>query len=80
MLDDPRVMAAQLPLVPPLIELGRKLDWQPLPLTIKEGRAFARRLAEPTGGDTGTRRQGDMGETANTADPPRRQDARVVPS
>ena len=41
-LDDPRVVAAQLPLVPPLIELGRTLDWQPLPLTIKEGRVFAR--------------------------------------
>jgi len=44
-LDDPRVVAAQLPLVPPLIELGRTLHWQPLPLTIKEGRAFARRLS-----------------------------------
>ena len=29
-----------LPLVPPLIELGRTLGWQPLPLTIKEGRGF----------------------------------------
>jgi energy-coupling factor transport system ATP-binding protein len=43
-LDDPRVVAAQLPLVPPLIDLGRLLDWRPLPLTIKEGRAFARGL------------------------------------
>ncbi len=43
-LDDPRVVAAQLPLVPPLIELGRRLGWQPLPLTIKEGRGFARGL------------------------------------
>ena len=31
----------QLPLVPPLVELGRTLGWQPLPLTIKEGRPFA---------------------------------------
>ncbi len=29
---------AQLPLVPPLVELGRELNWEPLPLTIKEGR------------------------------------------
>jgi len=44
-LDAPRAVAAQLPLVPPLIELGRRLDWRPLPLTIKEGRIHARRLA-----------------------------------
>ncbi len=44
-LDVPRSVAAQLPLVPPLIELGRRLGWEPLPLTIKEGRVFARQLA-----------------------------------
>ena len=60
-LDDPRVVAAQLPLVPPLIELGRRLDWQPLPLTIKEGRAFARRLSGRLAGhgDGETRGHGD---------------------
>jgi energy-coupling factor transport system ATP-binding protein len=53
-LDEPRAVLAQLPLVPPLVELGRQLGWQPLPLTIKEGRTFARRLApklEPTSSD-----------------------------
>ena len=45
-LDKPRTVAAQLPLVPPLIELGRRLGWQPLPLTIKEGRTHARGLLE----------------------------------
>jgi energy-coupling factor transport system ATP-binding protein len=45
-LAEPRVVMGQLPLVPPLIELGRRLGWQPLPLTIKEGRAFVRRLAD----------------------------------
>jgi energy-coupling factor transporter ATP-binding protein EcfA2 len=49
-LDDPRTVAAQLPLVPPLIELGRRLGWEPLPLTIKEGRVHARRLALDTEG------------------------------
>jgi energy-coupling factor transport system ATP-binding protein len=44
-LDEPREVMAQLPLVPPLVELGRALDWQPLPLTIKEGRPFARRIS-----------------------------------
>jgi len=43
-LDEPRAVMAQVPLVPPLIELGRTLDWRPLPLTIKEGRRHARRL------------------------------------
>ena len=46
LLDDPRIVAARLPLVPPLIELGRTLGWQPLPLTIKEGRVFARKLVD----------------------------------
>ena len=80
-LDDPRVVAAQLPLVPPLIELGRTLDWQPLPLTIKEGRAFARRLsgrlghgARGHGASTGTRR---CHRTRSSAASPRR---RVAPS
>jgi energy-coupling factor transport system ATP-binding protein len=48
-LDEPRAVMAALPLVPPLIELGRKLYWQPLPLTIKEGRVFARRLGKRIG-------------------------------
>lgn len=29
--------------VPPLVELGRKLGWRPVPLTIKAGRRFARK-------------------------------------
>lgn len=43
-LDEPRAIMAQLPLVPPLVDLGRVLNWEPLPLTIKEGRPFARRV------------------------------------
>lgn len=49
LLDEPRTVMAALPWVPPLIELGRRLGWQPLPLTIKEGRAQARRLSERLG-------------------------------
>ncbi len=45
-LDAPRVIVAQLPWAPPLIELGKRLGWDPLPLTIKEGRAFARALGD----------------------------------
>jgi energy-coupling factor transporter ATP-binding protein EcfA2 len=55
-LDKPRIVAAQLPLVPPLIELGRRLDWQPLPLTIKEGRAHARGLLEVLAQESGSER------------------------
>lgn len=33
----------QMPQLPPLVALGRRLDWQPLPLTVKEGRRQARR-------------------------------------
>ena len=32
-----------IPLVPPVVELGRALGWQPLPLTVEEGLPFARR-------------------------------------
>jgi energy-coupling factor transport system ATP-binding protein len=53
LLDKPRTVAAQLPLVPPLLELGRRLDWQPLPLTIKEGRAHARALLDGLARDAG---------------------------
>ncbi len=38
---DPRQVLARAELAPPLVQLGRKLGWQPVPLTIKEGRAFA---------------------------------------
>lgn len=39
----PRDVIAHLDIVPPLVTLGRILNWQPLPLTIKEGVQFARR-------------------------------------
>jgi energy-coupling factor transporter ATP-binding protein EcfA2 len=44
MIDAPRTMMGRLPLVPPLVRLGRALGWQPLPLTIKEGRSFAQEM------------------------------------
>src|SRR5262249_45349865 len=44
LLGAPREILAQVDLVPPLVELGRKMDWQPLPLTIKESRPFAENL------------------------------------
>ncbi len=47
LLDTPRQAFAHIPLAPPLIELARALHWTPLPLTIKEGRRWARRLQLP---------------------------------
>jgi energy-coupling factor transporter ATP-binding protein EcfA2 len=44
-LDEPRSMLGRVDLAPPLIALARALDWSPLPLTIKEGRGFARQLS-----------------------------------
>lgn len=38
----PREILRQIDLTPPLITLGKALGWEPLPLTIKEGRRFAR--------------------------------------
>jgi energy-coupling factor transport system ATP-binding protein len=38
-MGDPRDVLAQIPLVPPLVELGRRLGWSPLPLTVEEARS-----------------------------------------
>jgi energy-coupling factor transport system ATP-binding protein len=44
LIGPPGDVLARVPLVPPLIELGKLLEWSPLPLTIKEARRFARGL------------------------------------
>ncbi len=46
-MGEPREMLADIPLVPPLVELGKQLGWSPLPLTIKEARRFARLYEHP---------------------------------
>lgn len=43
----PREILPYLAEVPPLIEIARRFNWNPLPLTIKEARAFSRRIALP---------------------------------
>lgn len=43
----PRQVLRQMELVPPVVALGRELGWEPLPLTVKEGRSFAARLSIP---------------------------------
>jgi energy-coupling factor transport system ATP-binding protein len=37
-------MLGHIPLVPPLVELGRRLGWDPLPLTTREARRQSRKL------------------------------------
>ncbi len=36
-----RAIMAQTPLAPPVVQLARALNWQPAPLSIKEGRVFS---------------------------------------
>src|SRR3954469_4217887 len=43
----PEIMMPRIPLMPPLIALGKALGWSPLPLTIKAGLRFSRALAPP---------------------------------
>ena len=49
LLDTPREALRHMPLVPPVVALARALGWEPLPVTIKEGRRFARRMKLPAG-------------------------------
>ncbi len=48
----PQEVLTRIDLVPPLVRVARKLEWQPLPLTIKAGRRFVPgvqlRMPQPT--------------------------------
>jgi energy-coupling factor transporter ATP-binding protein EcfA2 len=39
-----REAMARLPLAPPVARIGRALGWEPLPLSVREGKRFARKL------------------------------------
>lgn len=43
----PREILARIPLAPPVVQVAKLLQWQPLPLTIKEARRFARNIPTP---------------------------------
>ncbi len=45
--DSPAAVMARVPFTPPLVTLGKALGWEPLPLTIKEARRFARQFQVP---------------------------------
>jgi len=55
----PRDILPQVPLKPPLLILAEALAWQPLPLTIKEGRRFSQKYLTPIPSPRG---RGDGGE------------------
>lgn len=40
----PRQVLPKLELVPPLVALAKRLEWDPIPLTIKEGISFSRKM------------------------------------
>jgi len=44
---EPTEVMARVPLTPPLVTLGKALGWEPLPLTIKDARRFARQFRVP---------------------------------
>ena len=43
----PSEVMPHIDLAPPLIQLAKALGWQPLPMTIKEGKVFSGRLVKP---------------------------------
>jgi energy-coupling factor transporter ATP-binding protein EcfA2 len=44
---DPEEVLDQVALTPPLVTVAKALDWRPRPLTVKDGRRFARRVETP---------------------------------
>ena len=48
LIGSPPEVLAQIDLEPPLVRVAKRLGWQPLPLTIKEGRRFATSLSLPS--------------------------------
>ncbi|HSM57739.1 MAG TPA: energy-coupling factor transporter ATPase [Candidatus Sulfomarinibacteraceae bacterium] len=59
----------RLPQLPPLSRLGRELGWNPLPLTVKQGRTHARRLPLPPNGDGVSLNTGDRAPQAGSNRP-----------
>ena len=44
----PRELIGEIAVPPPLVQLGRALGWQPLPLTVRDGMRFARTIPPPS--------------------------------
>lgn len=63
LLGTPREVLPHLQEVPPLVEIARRLKWEPLPLTIKEARPFSRRMSLPAPNGDGISPISKTGET-----------------
>jgi len=59
----PRRVLRQVDLTPPLVALGKALGWEPLPLTVKEGRRFAAQIQPPEQAATARNNGGARSET-----------------
>jgi energy-coupling factor transporter ATP-binding protein EcfA2 len=46
LMGPPAEVLAHVPLVPPLVELGKRLGWSPLPLTLRDARRYAHKLQD----------------------------------
>lgn len=68
---EPRAVLAQMDpgFLPPLVQVGRRRGWQPLPLTIKEGRAAVRREQAAGQGTLPPAPAGATGATGATGAP-----------
>jgi energy-coupling factor transport system ATP-binding protein len=51
-LDEPRAVLGQVDLTPPMVSLAKKLNWSPIPLTVKEGRRFATQFRRQSSRET----------------------------
>lgn len=56
----PRTLLGQVPLAPPVAALGRRLGWQPLPLTIAEAGRFAQDLVLSANGHRAAHAPGEV--------------------
>jgi energy-coupling factor transport system ATP-binding protein len=67
-LGDPRTVLAQVEMTPPLVTLAKALEWSPLPLTIKEGRRYARQQTHRYARHPG-RHAGQRGDSIRVSSP-----------
>ena len=74
--DEPRAVLADSPVAPPLVDLGRLAEWEPLPLTVRDARRHARSLPELTR----ARAAAVVPATAPLLDRPRRSPSSTAPT
>jgi len=77
---EPAQVLAQAPLVPPLVELGKRLGWSPLPLTIEEARRFAGSLPMYPSAQSATLAQTNSGSELHPEPAPVAELDRTMPT